>query len=129
MSKRDTRRLENRQMDTLVGISRGITADGVVNQQEAEFILEWLDQTPTLEGPLVDSLFERLSDFLDDGFLDADESAAVLDMLNEFVGGSSDDNAFVKTWMPVDETQPPVAFRGQAIHVHGRVCARREKMA
>ena len=43
MYPRDRKRLAKRQMDTLIGISKGVIADGGVNQQEAEFLLNWLE--------------------------------------------------------------------------------------
>ena len=105
--------LDPRHMDALVNISKGIVADGVVNQKEAEFLLDWMEQTPALRGPLIDGLFERLSTSLDDGFLDANEAADLLNMLNEFAGASRDDGDFVKTRMPIDDPPPPVCFEGK----------------
>lgn len=113
MNSRDGQRLEARHMDALVNISKGIIADGVVNQKEAEFLIDWIEQTPALEGPVVDSLFERLSASLDDGFLDTDEAADLFNVLNEFVGGRGADDEFVRTWMPVDDPPPQIQFEGR----------------
>ena len=113
--QRDRKRLGNRQMDTLVGISKGIIADGVVNQQEAEFLLDWLEtcEDKLIESPLVDNLLQLLSDVLDDGFLDSDEAANLLDALRVFVGGIPREGEFIKPWMPLDDPPPPVIFAGK----------------
>jgi NAD-dependent DNA ligase len=60
----------------LVGLAAGISADGRINQQEAEFLESWISSNlGHLEDPLVNLLYRRLSDMLADGVLDAEESA------------------------------------------------------
>lgn len=51
--------IDDRQIDTLIGISKGITADNLVSQAEAEFLLTWLAQARTQsENPIITNLFE-----------------------------------------------------------------------
>ena len=35
-------RISSRQIDELIGIARGLTADGKINQTEIEFLQKWL---------------------------------------------------------------------------------------
>ena len=37
--------IDDRQIDTLIGLGKGIIADGKVNQLEAEFLQNWLIQS------------------------------------------------------------------------------------
>lgn len=34
--------IEDRGISELIGIARGLVADGVVNKQEADFLVQWL---------------------------------------------------------------------------------------
>ena len=115
MYQRDRKRLEDRQMDTLVGISKGIIADGVVNQQEAEFLLNWLETSgdKLIENPLVDRLFDLLCDALDDGFLDSSEAAGVLTELKAFAGGVQTEGEDAKPLEAFDAPPPSVSFDGK----------------
>jgi NAD-dependent DNA ligase len=93
-------RIERRSVDELIGLSGGITADGQINQQEAEFLRSWITSNLVhLEDPVVNLLYRRLSDMLADGVLDAEEAAELLATLRSFAGLSdakplAADNAF-----------------------------------
>ena len=51
-------RITSRQIDELVGLARGVAADGVINQAEVEFLQKWLaanraiSDQPPLHSPL-----------------------------------------------------------------------------
>lgn len=93
-------RIDRRSADALVGLAAGISADGKVNQQEAEFLESWIaSHLVHLDDPVVNLLYRRLADMLADGILDAEESAELLGMLRSFNGLNvgkprPDDNAF-----------------------------------
>ncbi len=54
------KRLNDRAIDELIGLSRGLTADGAVNQSEAEFLLKWMeDNSSYCQDPLVNQLYFR----------------------------------------------------------------------
>ena len=44
-TKFNRKSIDDRQIDTLIGISKGLVADGKVDQAEAEFLLSWLIQS------------------------------------------------------------------------------------
>lgn len=80
-------RIDRRSADALVGLAAGISADGKVNQQEAEFLESWIaTHLAHLDDPVVNLLYRRLADMLADGILDAEESAELLGMLRSFNG-------------------------------------------
>ncbi|HGJ8975724.1 TPA: NAD-dependent DNA ligase, partial [Pseudomonas aeruginosa] len=84
------KRIDRRSVDALAGLAAGITADGHINQQEAEFLQDWIATNLVhLDDPVTNLLYRRLSDMLSDGVLDADESAELLEILRGFGGLSA----------------------------------------
>lgn len=84
------KRIDRRSVDELAGLAAGITADGHINQQEAEFLQDWIATNLVhLDDPVTNLLYRRLSDMLSDGVLDADESAELLEILRGFGGLSA----------------------------------------
>ena len=80
-------RIDRRSADALIGIAAGLTADSKINLQEAEFLKSWIENHLNhIADPVVNILYRRLADMLSDGMLDADESAELLDMLQQFSG-------------------------------------------
>ena len=122
MYKRDKQRLKVQQMNTLIGINKGVIADSVVNQKEAEFILEWLSvhESLVLDNSEIDRLYERVSRVLEDGFLDKKEAAEVLTELKAFAGERSEMGELLKSSLPVYNPQPPVVFEGKVFKFTGR---------
>ncbi|WIG54912.1 MAG: hypothetical protein OJF61_000698 [Rhodanobacteraceae bacterium] len=52
--------IDDRQIDTLIGISKGIIADGKVDQSEAEFLMSWLVQSrQASDNPVIANLLAR----------------------------------------------------------------------
>lgn len=80
-------RIDRRSADMLVGIAAGIVADGVVTQDEANFLRQWMEsQLAHVEDPVINLLYQRISLMLQDGVLDVEESAELLDTLRGFTG-------------------------------------------
>lgn len=80
-------RIDRRSADALIGITAGLTADGKINQLEAEFLKSWIESHLVhLEDPVVNILYQRLADMLSDGVLDEDESVELLEILHQFAG-------------------------------------------
>jgi hypothetical protein len=44
-TKFNRKNIDDRQIDTLIGIGKGLIADGKIDQVEAEFLLTWLVQS------------------------------------------------------------------------------------
>ena len=115
MYRRDKKRLEDRQMDTLVGLSKGIIADGVVNQKEAKFLLNWLQTSKVgeTENPYINALVERISEMLDDGLLDNEEAEELFEALKTFTGEIPEESEVMKPSLPLSDPPPQVVFENR----------------
>lgn len=107
-------RIDDRLANELIGIARGLVADGKINQQEAEYLQTWLAANAHIsQNPVVATLLHRVSHMLHDGHLDADEAAELFDTLHRFTGGDSILGEINKaSTLPLDQPPPPVAFPG-----------------
>jgi NAD-dependent DNA ligase len=116
--------VDDRQIDTLIGISKGIVADGVVNQREAEFLHSWLIQSQqATENPLILDLLETVSGFLEDGILDAVERERLQCILQAITGAPAEVGELAKTAsLPLDRPPPRVVFPGRTFLFTG-TCA------
>lgn len=108
--------IQDRQIDTLIGISKGITADGVVNQAEAEFLRTWLIQSrQASDDPIIANLLEKVSTMLEDKILDMNESKELLGVLRKFAGDGSATGELAKTTsLPLDNPMPSVTFEDKS---------------
>ena len=78
-------RIAASQVDELIGIARGIAADGQINLAEAEFLQKWLAANVSIsDQPLIRTLYTRINEVLSDGVVDEQESRELLDTLDRF---------------------------------------------
>lgn len=105
-------RLLDRGIDELVGFCKGTIADGILNQQEAESLLTWINRHPDLATTFpANVLFARLTDALDDGVLDSDEAKDVFELIAECVGATGDVTMEACTsTLPLDVPPPELVF-------------------
>ncbi|MCK0743592.1 BRCT domain-containing protein [Chromohalobacter nigrandesensis] len=106
----------------LIGIARGLLADGMLNQSEAEYLLKWLEERPgALDTWPYNVLFQRLSESLADGRLDSNEEAELLGMLVDLTGGGKLEGAATvsTTALPLNDPQPNIEFDGRTFVVTG----------
>ncbi len=97
-TKFNRKNIQDRQVDTLIGLSKGVSADGNVNQAEAEFLMSWLVQSrQSTDNPIIINLLERVSAMLEDGVLDRDESVELLEILQRISGDNSEIGELAKT--------------------------------
>lgn len=104
--------IQDRQIDTLIGLSKGLIADGIVNQSEAEFLYSWLIQNrQATDNPIILNLLEKVSTMLEDGILDEDESSELLSILQAISGEKSEIGELSKTGsLPVNNPMPSIIF-------------------
>src|SRR6056297_2083964 len=116
--------IDDRQIDTLIGLSKGILADGKVDQSEAEFLQSWLVQSrQATSNPIIMNLLEKVEAMLRDGVLDEEESAELMTLLQRISGDSSELGELAKTSsLPVDEPMPKIVFPGNSFLFTG-TCA------
>ena len=116
--------IDDRQIDTLIGISKGLVADGKVDQVESEFLLSWLIQSRQCsDNPIIINLLKRVESMLEDGVLDSDESAELLSILNKLTGEPSEVGELAKTTsLPINDPMPDIIFKDMAFLFTG-TCA------
>lgn len=109
------RRISDRQVDELIGMARMVTADGLISQQEAEFLQNWLAANVSITGqPMIRALYGRVRDMLADGGLDANEQRELLETLKGFTGDTIEHGEVLKsTTLPLDRPEPDLSFDGR----------------
>ena len=113
-TKFNRKNIQDRQIDTLIGLSKGMSADGKINQAEAELLQKWLVQNCQSENPIVMNLVSKVSEMLEDGVLDDDESAELLAILRSFSGEKVELGEVSKTsTLPICNPAPSIIFSGK----------------
>ncbi len=126
-------RREERSIDELLGLCKGILADGRLVQAEAEFLADWLRTNwERADAWPVNVLQPRLEAMLADGVLDQEEKAELLEMLRKLIGQSNTaaDESFenYSTALPLDDPLPPVVFPERRFVFTGKfACGSRKK--
>jgi len=113
-TKYNRKNIQDRQTDTLIGLSKGLLADGSVNQKEAEYLHNWLVQNHNVSNnPMIQNLFERIDVMLEDGILDDEESHELFTLLGSLTGESGVMGEVAKTVsLPIDMPPPSINFNG-----------------
>jgi NAD-dependent DNA ligase len=109
-------RLGSRQIDELIGLARGVAADGTINQAEVEFLQRWLVANAHITGqPVIRVLLDRVNAVLADGMLDAEEAGDLLDTLNAFARRDVELGEAAKpATLPLCDPAPPLSFAGRS---------------
>lgn len=108
--------VKDRNIDELIGISRGIIADGIVNTKEGEFLLDWIKKhfdVYDLNTYPINTIYDRLTDTLKDGIIDNKESKELLELLTSFTGGVPivEQIASMSSTLPLCNPYPDVVFQ------------------
>jgi|TARA_B110000196_G_scaffold302830_1_gene298154 NAD-dependent DNA ligase len=121
-TKRGASRVQDRLIDELIGISRGVIADGIVDEQEAIFIGQWIEQHREVSDKWpVNILYTRLVEMLKDGVLSKDEQKELMATLRDITGESSvfqEPNR--STTLPLDNPAPVIDFEDKTFCLTGR---------
>lgn len=109
-------RITARQVDELVGLARGVAADGDLNLAEVEFLQKWLAANLAVSNqPLIGTLYRRINDVLADGQMDAEEKALLLDTLNSFSSRDFELGEVLKSsTLPLCDPAPSLSFAGRS---------------
>lgn len=112
--RRDAR--EDRQVDELLGLVKGVLADGVLCAGEIEFLYRWMEinrEVATYWPANV--IYPRIAAALADGHVDADEEKELMDLLLSLVGGNTAPLHGARsdaTTLPLCKPAPEVEFSG-----------------
>jgi NAD-dependent DNA ligase len=107
--------IDDRQVDTLIGLSKGLLADGKIDSSEADVLRNWLAQNRRVsKHPVIVHLYDRVSAMLSDNILDQEESNELLSTLRQIAGDSSELGEVAKSaTLPICIPAPSVAFPGR----------------
>ena len=107
-------RLTDRAIDELLGLCKGVVADGVVNEREAQFLLDWMmTNRETANQWPANILYRRLAEMLADRCLDAREHVQLLALLYEITGSGKPVEQYVanfSTSLPLTLPAPTIHF-------------------
>jgi hypothetical protein len=113
----------DRSTNELVGICRGVLADGDVNLTEARFLLDWLERhAEFIQHFPYSVLYPRIAEALADGVLDLDEERDLLEALTATVGGEvahSNGANSLSAELPYDEPLPTILHSASVFVVTG----------
>lgn len=117
-------RISDRMIDELVGLCRGLIADGSVSEGEARYLLDWIEKNREVSGqwPARD-LYRRLRQMLTDGQIDVEEQNELLGILKDLTGGyvSTEDRVVsYSSQLPLTQPPPVVEFTGRSFCLTGK---------
>jgi NAD-dependent DNA ligase len=107
--------ITDRQIDELIGICRGVGADEIVTQKEAEYLIQWLQEhREAADTYPMNILYRRLSEMLSDGILDEEESRELLDIIKQLTGENKLEltGQTASSDLPLDRPAPDVTIAG-----------------
>jgi len=106
----------DRDVDELIGIVKGVMADGNVVADEARFLLAWMEQHSAARAAWPGRvMYPRLLAAMSDGHLTGDEESELLGLLANAVGGNAParGEASMATALPLTDPEPLVTFEGR----------------
>lgn len=108
-------RITSRQIDELIGLARGLAADGDLNQKEVEFLQKWLAANLIIsDQPLIRTLYNRIEAILADGVVDDDEKGTLLETLNSLSDRDFELGEVLKpSSLPLCDPAPALRFAGR----------------
>ena len=107
-------RLQSRQVDELIGLARGLIADGALSEAEVRCLETWLAANLSVSHqPLIALLYDRIRSILADGVADQEECEDLLAALTTFTGDAELGEAPKATTLPLCRPAPALTFEGK----------------
>jgi NAD-dependent DNA ligase len=108
-------RIASRQIDELLGLCRGLAADGVISQPEVEFLQVWLAANREIsDQPLIHTLYDRIASIMADGVASKEECEELLATLRDLTRTDVELGEVLKaTSLPLCDPAPALAFPGR----------------
>ena len=125
LTERSSRReleVQDRLIDELIGICRGVIADDNVDEREAIFLGQWIENHRDIANRWpVNVLYARITEMLKDGVLSKDEQGELLRTLQELTGESSTyQEPNRSTTLPINRPAPDIEFAGKTFCLTGQ---------
>ena len=115
--------LNDRTIDELIGITKGITADGIVNKDEATFLLKWMQKNAAYsKEKIINTLYSRIREMLSDNILNQAEQKELLDILRSISGETCPDDQLQATAasFPLNNPPPEVIIKNKFFCMTGK---------
>ncbi|MGV3743222.1 MAG: BRCT domain-containing protein [Burkholderiaceae bacterium] len=110
----------SRQIEELIGLIKGVMADGTVRQSEVEFLVKWLEKNKdTLDQWPAIAIFPRLKAALSDGNLDTEEEKEIRDLLHAALEQNSK-REISETEIPYTMPVPQIQFANRTFCFTGK---------
>jgi NAD-dependent DNA ligase len=116
-------RLTDRNIDELLGLCKGIIADGVVSIEEARSLAHWMEANRETANQWPASvLYTRIHAMLADGILDPAEQTELFDLLGKMTSGGVPPGQYVNlsTSLPLTTPAPTVYFENRFFCMTGK---------
>jgi NAD-dependent DNA ligase len=113
----------DRATSELLGLAKGVLADGVVTESEAHVIADWLEANPDVVPSWpVNVLARRINQIFEDGIVDEEERLDLAELLENIVGGGYGIAAGlnVSSGLPLDRPPPQLEFTGRVYVFTGK---------
>lgn len=116
--------IDDRHIDTLIGLSKGLLADGKIDPAEGHVLYQWLIQAQaSTNHPVIVNLLSRINEMLSDEALDAEEATELFSILQQVAGKPSVFGEVAKTAsLPLCRPAPDVIFNDRTFLFTG-TCA------
>jgi len=109
-----------RDASELLGIAKGVLADGVLHEVEAELVNGWIRSHPdAADDPVLRLLVRRVQHIFSDGHLDDDERLELKGLLEDLVGGRAPLTLGydASTVLPLDKPAPLMCYGRDEVYV------------
>lgn len=117
-----TNNLDDYQISALLGLCRGLIADGKIDQQEADALYTWLQaHKETIDNPVMTALQEKLVSFMNKKAKNVENNRQLLQLLDGLVGGKTEVGECLRaTTLWLDDPPPEVAFDNRNFCLTGK---------
>lgn len=118
-------RISSGPIDELIGLCRGLAADGSINQSKVEFLQKWLAANVAIsDQPVIRTLHDRINSTLADHVADEDECDDLIGTLHELASGPVELGESLKsTSLPLCKPAPFLTLAGQRYCFTGSSCS------
>jgi len=121
----NARQRMERDVSEMLGLARGLLADGVITEEEVKLLRAWMEAHPDAIRAWPGSvLWRRLERIFADGVITEEERQDLASLLEQLVGGSIGivpaAGASGSTSLPLDDPPPELAFDGRIFVLTGR---------
>lgn len=115
-----SRRID-RSVDELLGLAKGIIADGMVSVAEAGTLRSWVNANPEAASAWPGNvLADRIARIYEDGHVDESECEELRALLEDLAGGRVTDQGNAATRLPLDDPPPALELEGKVFVFTGR---------